>query len=179
MKKPILETLRLAIASLRQFRKKISNRGELVNSASVFENRANEAVKLFTAWTKHQTTTRLRDTVEGVHRVWMIETLDELLNCIPNNLMDPNLRTSLHNISRKVARYKEAARYLCRTAKRFPAVRRAEVVPLLYSGKCSPKMKSTAAHLLYLLHCTELVVDIAFHQSFQNLLLVKAGYSAS
>jgi hypothetical protein len=58
----------------------------------------------------------------------MIERLDELLNYIPNNLMDPNLRTSLHNIIRKVARYKEAARYLCRLAKRFPAVRRAEVV---------------------------------------------------
>jgi hypothetical protein len=128
MRKPIVETLRLAITSLRQLRQKISNRGKLVDSASVFEDRANEAVKLITAWTKHQTTTRLRDIVEGIHRLWMIERLDELLSCIPNNLMDPGLRTSLQNMIRKVARYKEAARYLCRLAKRFPAVRRVEVV---------------------------------------------------
>jgi hypothetical protein len=128
VKKPIDETLRQAVASLRQLREKISNRRELMNSASVFEDMANKAVKLITAWTKHQTTARLRDIVEGIHRIWMIERLDELLNYIPNNLMNPNLRSSLHNIIRKVARYKEAARHLCRMAKKFPAVQRAEVI---------------------------------------------------
>ncbi|RGP62435.1 heterokaryon incompatibility [Fusarium sporotrichioides] len=128
VKKPIDETLRQAVSSLRQLREKISNRRELMNSASVFEDMANKAVKLITAWTKHQTTARLRDIVEGIHKIWMIERLDELLNYIPNNLMDPNLRSSLHNIIRKVARYKEAARHLCRMAKKFPAVQRAEVI---------------------------------------------------
>ncbi|KAH7184574.1 uncharacterized protein B0J16DRAFT_319377 [Fusarium flagelliforme] len=127
-KKPTVETLSLAITSLRQLRKKISSRGGLVNSASSFEDRANGAIKLITAWTKHQTTSRLRDIVEAIHELWTIERLEELLHCIPNNLMDPGLRSSLHNMIRKVARYKEAARYLCRMAKKFPCVRRAEVV---------------------------------------------------
>jgi hypothetical protein len=128
IKKPIVETLSLAITSLRQLRKKISNRGGLIDSASKFEDRANGAIKLITAWTKHQTTARLRDIVEAIHGLWMIERFDELLNCIPNNLMDPGLRASLHNMIRKVARYKEAARYLYRLAKKFPSVRTAEVI---------------------------------------------------
>jgi hypothetical protein len=38
-KKPIVETLRQAVASLRQLREKISNRRELVNSASLLKIR--------------------------------------------------------------------------------------------------------------------------------------------
>ncbi|KAF4418687.1 arginine N-methyltransferase 2 protein [Fusarium austroafricanum] len=132
---------RLEDTSLRQLREKISNRGELVTTASAFENRANEAVKLISAWTKHQTTIRLRDIVEGFHKVWMIDRLNELLDCIPNNLMDPDLRISLHNIIGKVARYKVAARYLYRMAKRFPALRRAEVVSVTLQRQMFAKVE--------------------------------------
>ncbi|SCO54115.1 uncharacterized protein FFNC_15342 [Fusarium fujikuroi] len=128
MKKPVAETLQLAVASIRTLHQEISSRAGLVNSATAFESKANEVVKLIAAWTKHQTPIRLKDIVEGIHELWMIERLDELFDCIPNNLMDPNLRTSLQNIIGKVARYKEAARYLYRMAKKFPAVRRAKIV---------------------------------------------------
>lgn len=100
----------------------------MVDSSSKFEDRANGAIKVITAWTKRQTTARLRDIVEAIHGLWTVERLDELLHCIPNNLMDPGLSDSLHNMIRKVARYNEAARYICRLAKKFPCVRRAEVV---------------------------------------------------
>ncbi|KAJ4248096.1 hypothetical protein NW762_012866 [Fusarium torreyae] len=152
IKKPIGETLRLATASLRQLREKILDRAGLMDAASIFEARADEAVKLVNAWNKHQTTIRLRDLVEGIHKMWMIDRLHELLDCIPNSLMDPNLRTSLRHIIGKVARYKEAARYLYRMAKRFPSLRRAEVISVtlqrqmfakLEIGHYSPSLSTT------------------------------------
>ncbi|KAH7231274.1 uncharacterized protein BKA55DRAFT_598563 [Fusarium redolens] len=128
IKKPMVETLSQTVDALRKLHRKQLDPRDLVESASTFEVRANEAVKLITAWTKHQTTTRLRELVKGVHKMWTTNKLHELLYCIPNNLIDPSLRISLYNIICKVARYREAARYLCRMAKRYPALRRAEVV---------------------------------------------------
>ncbi|KAJ0125856.1 hypothetical protein HZ326_31038, partial [Fusarium oxysporum f. sp. albedinis] len=141
IKKPIVETLKLAVVSLRNIRGKISSRSELVDSVASFEIRANEAIKLIVAWTKHQTLVRLREVVEGIHKLWRVSWLSDLLNCIPNNLMDPDLRTSLYNIICKVARYKEAARRLYRMAKRFPVLRRVEVVPVTLEPQMYSQVK--------------------------------------
>ncbi|KAG5791733.1 hypothetical protein H9Q69_009218 [Fusarium xylarioides] len=141
IKKPVDETLKLAVTSLRQLRRKMQNRTEFTDLISTFETRANEVVKLVVAWTKHQTTIRLQDLVEGIHNIWMIDRLDELLGRIPNTLMSPNLRTSLRNIISKVARYKEAARYLYRKARRFPSLRRAEIVPVTLQQQMFAKVE--------------------------------------
>jgi hypothetical protein len=42
--------------------------------------------------------------------------------------MCPSSRRNLFNIVSKVSRYREAARFLCRTARRIPLLRRAKVV---------------------------------------------------
>lgn len=130
IKNPVDETIKLTVTSLRQLNGKMQNSTEFTDLVSTFETRANEVVKLVVGRTKHQTTIRLRDLVEGIHNIWVISRLDELLGRIPNTLMSPNLRISLRNVISKVARYKEAARYLYRTAKRFPSLRRAEIVPV-------------------------------------------------
>lgn len=96
-------TLRLIADSIRHIRNKIWNRVELVDSSSTFETRANETVNLITAWTRYQTTPRLRDLVQEIYRIWTIEKLDELFGCIPD---DP--RVSLRDVIGRVHRYKEA-----------------------------------------------------------------------
>ncbi|EGU72437.1 hypothetical protein FOXB_17053 [Fusarium oxysporum f. sp. conglutinans Fo5176] len=131
----------LAVVSLRNIRGKISSRSELVDSVASFEIRANEAIKLIVAWTKHQTLVRLRELVEGIHKLWRVSWLSDLLNRIPNSLMNPDLRTSLYNIICKVARYKEAARRLYRMAKRFPVLRRVEVVPVTLEPQMYSQVK--------------------------------------
>lgn len=65
--------------------------------------------------------------VEGVYRLWQVE-LHALLGAIPNRAMGPSSRGNLVNIVGKVTRYREAARFLYRTAKKFPLVQQMKIV---------------------------------------------------
>ncbi|KAK9433830.1 hypothetical protein V1505DRAFT_362265 [Lipomyces doorenjongii] len=85
-------------------------------------------MKLIASWSKHQMPARLGDLVDGVYRLWQVGDLRALLDTIPNRDMDPTLRQSLLNIISKVARYRETARVLYGTAKKFPLARQMKVV---------------------------------------------------
>ena len=85
-------------------------------------------MKLVDSWTKHRTQTRLVELVEGVYRLWQVGHLDSLLGTIPNISMDPSSKTNLLNIISKVARYREAARFLYRTAKKSSLARNMKIV---------------------------------------------------
>jgi hypothetical protein len=65
--------------------------------------------------------------VEGMYRLWQVE-LRALLGAVPNHAMGPGLWRNLVNIVSKVARYWEAARFLYRTAKKFPLVQQIKIV---------------------------------------------------
>lgn len=96
--------------------------------AVFFTERAKEVITLADSWARHQTLTRLGDLVEGIYRLWKIGELQALLEAIPNRAMDPSARKNLFNIVGKVARYRKAARFLYRTAKKFRLVRQMKVV---------------------------------------------------
>ncbi|KAH6959822.1 hypothetical protein BKA56DRAFT_599587 [Ilyonectria sp. MPI-CAGE-AT-0026] len=121
-KQPFAEVLHRAIDSLGHAKSKSPE----VEKA--FRNQARNVIKLADGWTKYQTEARLSKLVEGIHLLWRVDGLHDLLRSIPNNLMDPSSRDSLWNIITKVARYREAAGLLYRRAKQFLVVRQAKVV---------------------------------------------------
>lgn len=126
LKQPIKNVLQEAIKSLAQLGSE--KLGKHLLAATLFSERAKDVIKLADTWTKHQTPARLKDLVEGVYLIGQIRELQTLLNIIPNRDMCPSSRINLLNIVSKVARYREAARFLCRTAKRFRLVRQTKVV---------------------------------------------------
>ncbi|KAF2685019.1 hypothetical protein K458DRAFT_486710 [Lentithecium fluviatile CBS 122367] len=125
-KQPIKKVLQDAINCLGQLGNK--GLGKLSQIAMLFAERAKEVIKLADSWAKHQTLTRLGDLVEGIYRLWKIGELQALLEAIPNRAMDPSARRNLFNIVSKVARYREAARFLYRTAKKFRSARQMKVL---------------------------------------------------
>lgn len=125
-KQPIKEVLQEAISSLGQLKNK--KLGKLSQMAMLFTERAKEVIKLADSWVKHQTLARLRDLIEGVYRLRKIGELEALLGVIPGRIMNPSTRRNLFNIVSKVARYREAARFLYQTAKKFRLVRQMKVV---------------------------------------------------
>jgi hypothetical protein len=154
LKQPIKKVLQEAISSLEQLGNEKLGKQFLV--ASFFVERAKHVIKLADIWTKHQTPARLKDLVQGVHRLGQIRGLQALLNTIPNRAMCPSSRRNLLNIVRKVARYQEAARFLYRTAKRFRLVRQAKVVLIdlpkeaflkIAVDQYTPKLASTIARI--------------------------------
>ncbi len=113
-------------------------------------------MKLIDAWMKHRTLVRLGDLVEGMYRLGQVEGLETLLSMIPNRSMDPSSRKNILITIRKVARYREAARFLYRTAKKIPLVRQIKVVlvslpenvfqrPL--GGQFTPNLLSTISQI--------------------------------
>ncbi|TGO44494.1 hypothetical protein BCON_0509g00010 [Botryotinia convoluta] len=96
--------------------------------ASRFVEKARKVMRLIDLWTKYQTLTRLGELVEGVYHLRQVGDLQAVLNIISNRVMDPSSRKNLLNIIKKVARYREAARFLYRTAKRFTLVRQMKTV---------------------------------------------------
>ncbi|KAF2850021.1 hypothetical protein T440DRAFT_112881 [Plenodomus tracheiphilus IPT5] len=97
--------------------------GEQRQTSALFRERSKDAIKLAEAWSRHQTIARLQHLVEGIHRLSQIGNLKSLLDILPNRDMCPSSRQNLVNIVAKVSRYREAAGYLYRTAKRYQIVR--------------------------------------------------------
>lgn len=93
-----------------------------------FTERAKAVIRLAQAWAQHQTSARLKDIVEGIYHLAQLADLQALLEKIPNQLMDPSSRQSLYNIVSKVARYREAARFLRRIAHKIELARRMTVL---------------------------------------------------
>ena len=120
LKQPFKPVLQDALKYLSQLRKKSHALGSV---AAVFVERAKEVIGLVDAWRKHQIQARLADLLEGIYRLRQVEQLQPLLNTIPNSSMDPTSRKSLWKIISKIARYREAARFLYRKARKVILVR--------------------------------------------------------
>lgn len=124
-RKPFDEVLKKALSSLDDDVKL-----NLCEARAAIEAQAKDVSRLVSNWRKHQTETRLGELVEGIHLLWRINGLRNLLDSIPHDRMEPSCRDSLWNMITKVARYREAARILYRLARKFPVVRQATVVPV-------------------------------------------------
>lgn len=101
------------------------------NSLPLFATKARELVKLVDLWTNYQTPSRLENVVEGVYQLQKTETVQLVLDGMSNKEMDPSRRGSLLNIIKKVARYRQAARFLYRlVAKERHKVSRLKAIPV-------------------------------------------------
>ncbi|KAK8129660.1 hypothetical protein PG999_002040 [Apiospora kogelbergensis] len=101
----------------------------------LFINKAKEVVKLLDIYSKHQTQYELKALIEGFHRFQQSQDISTALDAIPNRLMNPDSRANLLNIVRKVSRYRESARFICRMAKRCPLLRGMKVVQVQLGRK--------------------------------------------
>ena len=98
-----------------------------LSPSSPFLDMSRKALAKANLWLQHQTLARLQDMVESVRHLSRLDHLRDVLESIPNRQMDPHSKKSLLNMIKKLARYRDAARYLCRTAKKFAIVRRMKV----------------------------------------------------
>lgn len=95
---------------------------------SSFLEGGREVLKLADSWSKHQTQTRLEELVKGIYHLRLVGDLQSLIGNISNRDISPSSRTHLLNMITKVSRYREAARFLFRTAKKIPLARRIRLV---------------------------------------------------
>jgi hypothetical protein len=155
-KQPIKELLQEAVDAIRWLEKKTVQDTGLLLLSKLFLERAKEVIKLVDAWSKHRKSARLGDLVEGVNRLWRVGGLQDLFSAIPNQIMDPSSRKNLLNIISKVARYREAARFLYRTAKKIPLVRQMKIVLVslpqnafqkIPANQYSPTLPSTVSRI--------------------------------
>ena len=116
--------LRETVNAIQMLENKTSQNSNQLQRSTLFVRRAKEVIVLIDSWAKHHAPARLRNLVEGMHRLSQVEDFQNLLSIIPNQIMDPSSRRSLLNTISKVARYREAARSLYRTAKKIPLVRK-------------------------------------------------------
>lgn len=155
-RQPIKELLQEAVNSIRWLEKETVQDTRLLLLSRLFVERAKEVIKLVDAWAKHRKPARLGELVEGVNRLWQVGGLQDLLSALPNRIMDPASRKNLLNIISKVARYREAARFLYRTAKKIPLVRRMKIVLVslpqnafqkIPANQFSPTLPSTVSRI--------------------------------
>ncbi|KAI3318842.1 hypothetical protein HD806DRAFT_511138 [Xylariaceae sp. AK1471] len=101
----------------------------------LFLERAEEVLKLAVSWSQaeswsqHQILQWLEQLVESINSLRQIDKCEEIiLKFIPNKDMGESQRLHLLNMMFKVARYRESAKYLLRTAIKFLLVRQMRVV---------------------------------------------------
>lgn len=122
--KPALAAvLQDAISSVKHLSQIKQSFWHLYSSAKMFLERGRAILSLLNIWNRHQTPIDLAKLVTGVYHLLKVENLVLLLDAVPVHLMNPQSRKSLLNIIRKVARYREAARFLHRVSKKHPALR--------------------------------------------------------
>ncbi|KAH8774483.1 hypothetical protein F5883DRAFT_412897, partial [Diaporthe sp. PMI_573] len=107
---------------------KLSKVATVSNEVKVlFLERAKEIIRLIDAWINHPKPRQLEDLVDGFYRLRRLDC-QAVINTIPDAEVDKSSKNSLMNMILKVARYTEAARFLLRTAKRFPIARHVQIL---------------------------------------------------
>ena len=129
-KKPIKLVLQNVMEYVKRIKIEKIPDTDLQSTMSLFRTKAKDVVRLIDSWHGHQTPTRLGVLVKGVYNLHQVTKLSTLLDLIPTLDMQHNAKISLLNTISKVARYREAARILYRTAKKIPSARQMTAVPV-------------------------------------------------
>lgn len=128
--KPFRQSLREAVLVAKRIAHQKLRESNLLESLNQFTTAARDVEKLIDTWSRHQVEARLIELVEGIYQVHRIPQLPALIRAIPNRDLDPCSKESILNIISKVARYREAARFLYRTAKKCALARNMRAVPV-------------------------------------------------
>ncbi|KJZ74046.1 hypothetical protein HIM_06495 [Hirsutella minnesotensis 3608] len=120
-----------------------------------YRQKAQTVVKLLNQWTKHQTRQRLGHVVDAILQLSRTSDLPRLLGSIPNATMGPSERSNLLRMITRVGRYREAARFLYRLAKKHEIARHMRTIRvslpqsafLQASNEYAPDLRSVLARL--------------------------------
>ncbi|KAK7753362.1 hypothetical protein SLS62_004652 [Diatrype stigma] len=129
-KPPIKERLQVVINRLREVARTNPKTPELLISIESFTKEAESVIRLIDEWEKDQTPSHLKSLVHGVHTLWTSGKIHGELMNVPTDVLCPSSREALMDSLFKVARYREAAGLLYRTAKEFPLARRMQIMPI-------------------------------------------------
>ncbi|PON20204.1 hypothetical protein TGAM01_v210925 [Trichoderma gamsii] len=89
-----------------------------------FMERSRDVIKFAESWKKQETPDKLGSLVRSIHHLSKTSGFQDVIETISNKEMDPCSRKYLLNGVRKVARYFEAARFLCNLSKKHPSIQR-------------------------------------------------------
>ncbi|KAI0487521.1 hypothetical protein F4859DRAFT_525622 [Xylaria cf. heliscus] len=106
----------------------LSNSNNASMNTKLFLSKARNVLTLVTSWEKHQKVPELGEVVQAINSLRHTEKAREIVESIPNRLVDPGTRSHLVNMICKVSRYRESARILFLAARKFPLVREMQVV---------------------------------------------------
>lgn len=85
-------------------------------------------IRAIDAWSNHRVLPELRAVLDAGYDLSNIRGWDSIIASIPNRILSPTQRDKIVDVVTKIARYREVARYLYRTAKKFPIARNIRVV---------------------------------------------------
>ncbi|KAF3399522.1 hypothetical protein DPV78_006381 [Talaromyces pinophilus] len=130
-----------------------------------FLQAAKETISLVNAWSNHQTLTELERLVDGIYRFHRQQSIATALRLVSDKDINPSLKTSLLNMTSKVARYREAAAIIFRVARKFPIVRQARVESICFPqesfqcpaiGNYKPNLLSAISRVVPKYHTTKI-----------------------
>ncbi|KAJ6161863.1 hypothetical protein N7485_010093 [Penicillium canescens] len=130
-KASIKDILQKATEGTQQINPQKLRQSNLEQSLSLFHEKSKRVIQSVNEWSNYRIPSRLNDIVEKIYQLNNVQGLQQLLYLIPTGsnrvINESAFAATLLNIIRKVSRYKEAARVLHRTAKKFPLVRSIEI----------------------------------------------------
>lgn len=150
----------------------------LTTTVGSFLQAAKETISLVNAWSNHQTSTELERLVDGIYRFHRQRSIATVLRLVSDKDIIPSLKTSLLNMTSKVARYREAATILFRVARKFPIVRHAKVESVCFPqesfqcpaiGNYKPNLLSTISRVVPKYHTSKI------RQTWKLLQMTESG----
>ncbi|OGE47098.1 hypothetical protein PENARI_c065G01753, partial [Penicillium arizonense] len=130
-KASIKDILRKATEGTQQINPQKLRQSYLEDSLSLFHEESKRVIQSVNEWSNYRVPSRLHDIVEKIYQLNNVQGLQQLLLLIPTGskrvINESTFAATVLNIIRKISRYKEAARVLYRTAKKFPFVRNIEI----------------------------------------------------
>lgn len=115
------------VKKMGQYRDKSAS---LTKEIADFLAKSTTALRLVREWSGHQEDARLCALIDGLCGLAAANELEDVIELIPNVMMDPTSRQSLVNMILKCSRYRAVARILYRAAKKTPIARRMQAVPI-------------------------------------------------
>lgn len=102
-------------------------------STKLLLDRARNVLRLATSWSNHRAPQELVELVDGVNTLRHTPRLKEAI-LKSNPLGGPSSKSHLLNMIRKVSRYRESARILVEMVRKFPLVRKMQVIVVELPG---------------------------------------------
>ncbi|ROT37244.1 hypothetical protein SODALDRAFT_192627 [Sodiomyces alkalinus F11] len=126
---PLRDSLQQASNAVQSMRQQLQVAG-LGETAEAFLAASKPMLAALLSFENHQTIDELESVIGEALRWSQSGDIARLFNAIPNRIMSPETLPALLRNLKKVAQYRIVSRDLYRSARRFPILRRAKVIPI-------------------------------------------------